>query len=196
MIRSPAVAATTAMTPVPLEPLIAAAEQGSPEAQQKLFTELYGQLKAMAQRELRRHGGLTLGANTLLHDTYLKLARREGLRFPDRARFLAYASRAMRGLVIDYARRRQAQQRGGAFQLTELPTDLPGPVDAAELTRLGDAIDALAGYAPELAQLVDLKFFCGYSFAEVAAIRGVSERTVQRDWEKARIVLHRLLRDP
>jgi len=184
------------MTPVPLEPLIAAAEQGSPEAQQKLFTELYGQLKAMAQRELRRHGGLTLGANTLVHDTYLKLARREGLRFPDRARFLAYASRAMRGLVIDYARRRQAQQRGGAFQLTGLPTDLPNPVDAGELTRLGDAIDALAGYAPELAQLVDLKFFCGYSFAEVAALRRVSERTVQRDWEKARIVLHRLLRDP
>lgn len=172
---------------------MAAAEQGSPEAQQELFVELYAQLKSMAHRELRRHGGLTLGANTLLHETYLKLARREGLRFPDRPRFLAYASRAMRGLVIDYARRRQALQRGGEFQLTDLPTEIPDSVDAEGLTRLGDAIDALAALAPGLAQLVDLKYFCGYTLAEVAALRGISERTAQRDWEKARIVLHRIL---
>jgi RNA polymerase sigma factor (TIGR02999 family) len=178
----------------PLGQLLAAADQ-SAEAQQRLFVELYAQLKSMAQRELRRHGGLTLGAHTLLHETYLKLAKRDGLDFPDHARFLAYAARAMRGLVIDYARRRQAQKRGGEFTLTELPTDVPDPVDAPELSQLGDAIDALAVHAPELAQLVDLKYFCGYSFSEIAALRGISERTVQRDWEKARLVLHRMLRD-
>lgn len=178
-----------------LEPLLAAAEQGSAEAQQALFAELYAELKAMAQWELARHGGVALGAGTLLHETYLKLSRRKGLNFPDRARFLAYAARAMRGLVIDHARRRQAHKRHGDFLLTGLPTDVPDPVDAEELTRLGDAVDALAVQAPALAELVDLKYFCGYSFVEVAALRGVSERTVQRDWEKARIVLHRMLRE-
>jgi RNA polymerase sigma factor (TIGR02999 family) len=178
-----------------LEHLIATNETGTPEAQQALFAALYTELKAMARRELHRQRGLTLGANTLLHETYLKLGKRAGLTFPNRAQFLGYASRAMRGLVIDYARRRQAQKRGGEFHLTELPTDVPQAADASELQRLGDAIDELASLQPELAQLVDLKYFCGYSVAEIASIRDVSERTVMRDWEKARIVLHRLLSD-
>jgi RNA polymerase sigma factor (TIGR02999 family) len=170
------------------------ADRGEFHAQEVLFAELYGQLNAMAKQVLRGNGGgLTLGARTLLHETYLKLSKREGLEFPDHARFLAYAARAMRGLVIDYARRRRAQKRGGSFELTELPTDVPAPTGAVDLERLGGAIDTLATIAPDLAQLVDLKYFCGYSVADIAAMRSVSERTVMRDWEKARIVLHRML---
>jgi RNA polymerase sigma factor (TIGR02999 family) len=164
------------------------------ETQNALFACLYDELRQIAQRELRRGGGLTLSATTLLHETYFKVQQREGVAFPDQARFLAYASRAMRSLVIDYARRRQAQKRGGAFEITSLPTELPEQVtEAVELERLGAAIDTLAEIDPALAQLVDLKFFCGYSLIEIASMRGVSERTAQREWEKARLLLQRAL---
>lgn len=141
-----------------------------------------------------RSGGLNLSATTILHETYFRLQQREGAAFPDQARFLAYAARAMRSLVIDYARNRQAQKRGGGFEITSLPTELPEQVaDVVELERMAAAIDALAQLDPALAQLVDLKFFCGYSLIEIAAMRDVSERTAQRDWDKARILLKRAL---
>jgi RNA polymerase sigma factor (TIGR02999 family) len=167
---------------------------GEGQGQDALFACLYDELRQIAQREVRRGVGLTLSATTLLHETYFKVQQREDIHFPDQARFLAYASRAMRSLVIDYARRRQALKRGGAFEITSLPTEVPEQVsDVEELERLGNAIDALAQIDPALAQLVDLKFFCGYSLIEIASMRGVSERTAQRDWEKARLLLHRAL---
>jgi RNA polymerase sigma factor (TIGR02999 family) len=161
----------------------------------ELFASLYAELRHIAQRELRRSGGsLALSATTLLHEAYLKVQPRADAAFPDRNRFLAYASRVMRNLIIDFARQRMAQKRGGAFEITSLPTQLPEQVaDVAELERLGGAIDTLAELDPKLAELVNLKFFCGLSFAEVAATHGVSERTVQRDWEKARVLLQRAL---
>lgn len=178
-----------------LEPLFRSAETGDAGAREQLFVALYDELRKIAQRELRKRGhSLTLGATTLLHEAYLNMADREGLSQIERPQFLAYACRAMRGLVIDYARARQAQKRGGEFEITSLPQELPeAPVDHNELERIGEAVDALSAVDPDLAQVVDLKFFCGYSFAEIAALRGVSERTVQRDWEKARIFLHRSL---
>ncbi|MGH8186242.1 MAG: sigma-70 family RNA polymerase sigma factor, partial [Steroidobacteraceae bacterium] len=127
---------------------------------------------------------------------YINLGERRGVEFPDRARFLAYASRAMRGLIIDYARSRQALKRGSAFEITTLPTEVPENVaDFAQLQRLNDAVEHLAAAEPRLAQLVDLKYFSGFSFADIAAMWGVSERTVQRDWEKARLFLFRTLSD-
>jgi DNA-directed RNA polymerase specialized sigma24 family protein len=99
-------------------------------------------------------------------------------------------------LIIDYARSRQAQKRGGRFEITSLDTSIPGHVaDEQALSPLGEALDELADAEPALAQLVDLKFFCGFSFLEIAAMRGVSERTVRRDWEVARMYLHHTLRD-
>jgi RNA polymerase sigma factor (TIGR02999 family) len=159
-----------------------------------LFASLYAELRHIAQREVRRSGGLTLSATTLLHEAYLKVQKQSDAEFPSQAQFLGYAARVMRTLVIDYARRGQAQRRGGAFEITSLPTVVPEQVvDAAELERVGCAIDALHEIDPELAQLVNLKFFCGMTFAEIAATRGVSERTVQRDWDKSRLLLHRAL---
>ena len=136
-----------------------------------------------------------LSATTLLHQAYLDMAEREGPAFPDRARFMGYAARVMRGLIIDHARNRQAQKRGGLFEITSLTTDvLENPVDHLELERIGEALDQLSKTEPSLAEIVDLKFFCGFSFLEISAMRAVSERTVQRNWEKARIYLHRNLR--
>ena len=102
---------------------------------------------------------------------------------------------AERGLIIDHARSRNAIKRGGEFQITSLETEaVEHSVDAKELSSISDALDQLAKMEPELAELVDLKFFCGFTFAEIAALRNLSERTVQRNWEKARIYLHRNLR--
>jgi DNA-directed RNA polymerase specialized sigma24 family protein len=103
----------------------------------------------------------------------------------------------MRGLMIDYARRRRAKKRGGEFHITSSGADAaPGDVAPPdELEQLGSALDTLAGVDAELAQLVDLHFFCGFSFSELAGLRGVSERTIQRDWRKARLLLHRTLQN-
>lgn len=173
--------------------LICSAEDGDRSAADALFTALYGELHRLAKSQLARSGGATIGTTTLLHEAYLDIAGREAV-FPDRARFMGYASKVMRGLIIDYARSRQAPKRGGAFEITTLATE-PGEAmqDDQELARIGAAVDELAAVDPPLAEIVDLKFFSGFSFAEIGALHGVSERTVQRQWEKARIFLHRTL---
>lgn len=167
----------------------------SAQEQSALFVSLYDELRRIARRELRRSSGaLALSATTLLHEAYFKMKERSDAAFPDEPHFLAYAARAMRTLVIDYARGRQAEKRGGAFHITRLPTEVPElQTEAADLERLGAAIDALAVHDSALAQLVDLKFFCGYSLIEIAAMRGISERTAQRDWDKARVLLKQAL---
>jgi len=182
-----------------LSALIASAERGDRSAADALFAVLYSELHRLASRQLAKGAApdLTLGTTTLLHSAYLEMADREGAVFPDRGRFMAYASRVMRGLIIDYVRRRQAKKRGGLFELTSLadePAD-PAAGENKDLERVGAALDELATFDPPLAQLVDLKFFCGFSFAEIAAMRGLSERTVQRQWEKARIYLHGVIGD-
>jgi RNA polymerase sigma factor (TIGR02999 family) len=179
-----------------LSSLIASAERGDAGAADDLFATLYSDLHRMAKRQLARSGGnVTLGVTTLLHEAYLDISQRDGTVFPDRARFMAYAARVMRGLIIDYARNRRAQKRGGGFHITALVNEVVDPAaDDKELTRIGAALEELGAVDASLAQVVDLKFFCGFSLAEIAAMRGVSERTVQRHWEKARIYLHRSLR--
>jgi RNA polymerase sigma factor (TIGR02999 family) len=176
--------------------LIGAAEKGDSEAADTLFSTLYSELHRLAKRELARFGApASLSVTTLLHEAYLDIAAREGSQFPDRPRFMGYAARVMRGLIIDHARSRNAIKRGGEFQITSLKTDIgEHPVDAKELSAISDALDQLAKVEPQLAELVDLKFFCGLSFAEIAALENMSERTVQRRWEKARIYLHRNIR--
>jgi RNA polymerase sigma factor (TIGR02999 family) len=178
-----------------LSSLIASAERGDRAAAEALFAALYAELHRLARRELARSvGGVTLGATTLLHEAYLDMSGRAGASFPDRARFMAYASRVMRGLIVDYARQRQAVKRGGRFEITSLKTGAAEEIpDGQELSSVSDALDELARVEPLLAEVVDLKFFCGFSFAEIAAMRGVSERTIQRSWDKARIYLYRAI---
>jgi RNA polymerase sigma factor (TIGR02999 family) len=160
-----------------------------------LFDTLYAELHRLARRELARQGPVRgLGVTTLLHEAYLTISGREGTLFHERPQFMAYAARVMRGLIIDDVRRRQSQKRGGLFEITSLGTDQAEHVaNAEELTLIGETLDELGKVDADLAEIVDLKFFCGFSFAEIAAMRGVSERTVQRNWEKARIYLHRAI---
>jgi RNA polymerase sigma factor (TIGR02999 family) len=173
----------------------AEAPRGDAPASRALFASLYSELHRLARRQLARNRGVTLGTTTLLHEAYLNISRRDGSMFPDEGHFMAYASRVMRGIVIDYARSRHAQKRGGEFKITSFIEEMGVPEnDARQLERISDALDELANLEPTLAQVVDLKFFCGFSFGEIAAMKQVSERTVQRHWEKARILLHRALR--
>ena len=159
-----------------------------------LFGTLYAELHRLARRELNRQGPGALGVTTLLHEAYLSISGREGTVFVDQARFMAYAARVMRGLIIDDVRGRLAQKRGGGQYHTSLATDVMQRVESPQsLERISDALDELATHDASLAELVDLKFFCGFSSVEIAALRGVSERTVKRDWEKARLYLHRAI---
>jgi len=177
--------------------LVASTESGDRSAADALFTALYDELHVLAQRQLARRGSdLTLGVTTLLHEAYLDMAKREGAVFPDRGRFMAYAARVMRSLILDYVRDHRAQKRGGAFQITTLDEDAaPAPSTEPDLEGVGAALEKLTALDPSLAEVVDLKFFCGFSLAEIAEMRGVSERTIQRRWGKARIYLRSVLGD-
>jgi RNA polymerase sigma factor (TIGR02999 family) len=175
--------------------LISAAEKGDGAATDALFSALYDELHRLAKRELARQWGPgNLGVTTLLHEAYLDMSARDGAAFPDPGRFMGYAARVMRGLIIDHARRRDADKRGGEFEIESLDSDVEHPAGANELSSISDALDELAKADPELSELVDLKFFCGFSFAEIAALKKISERTVQRRWEKARMYLYRTIR--
>jgi RNA polymerase sigma factor (TIGR02999 family) len=175
-----------------LAELFASAEGGDPAANQALFATLYDELHRLAHAHVARaRGAMTWNTTTLLHEAYLGLARREGLRFPDENRFLGYAARAMRGLVIDAIRSRETEKRGAEVAFVPVAEAAIAAIGSpAEVERLGDALADLGRLEPALAELVDLSFFCGFTFAEIAALRGVTERTVQRDWAKARLLLH------
>ncbi len=180
--------------------LLSAADAGDREARDRLFAALYDELRQLARRELSRGAGnaAVLSPTTVVHEVYAGLAAREGLSFPDRARFLAYAARAMRGFIIDSLRSGHAQKRGGEFLFTQLDAanaDSAATGGTRGLAKLSDALDELAALEPSLAELVDLKFFCGFSLAEIAQLTGGSERTAQRNWEKARLLLFEAMRD-
>jgi RNA polymerase sigma factor (TIGR02999 family) len=179
--------------------LVYAAEAGDARARNQLFTLLYKDLRRMAQRHLRAGRPMTLSPTTLLHETFMNISQRESLAFADRGQFMSYAARAMRGLIIDYLRRGQATKRGSAYEITSLPTDLPHspPLDQSwtRIEQLNDALESLATIDARLAECVDLKFFCGFSFEEIAKFRNSSQRTVRRDWDKARLLLSDLMSD-
>ena len=165
-------------------------------ASKRNFDAFYAELRQIARREVLRHGALSeLGTTTIVHEAYLQIIQRDELVFPDRARFLGYVARAMRGIVIDHVRSRGAQRRGGGLVITSLDTQTAEEIqDPQALATIGTALDELAELEPALALVVDLRFFCGFTMAEIAAQRGVSERTVQRQWEKARALLYRTLK--
>jgi len=171
--------------------LMRAADPDDRAANEKLFAILYHELHRLAQRVLNRDGAhLSVSTTTLLHEVYLSLSNRDGVSFPDKGRFLAYAAHAMRGLIVDATRRRRALKRGSGFEITRLSTNHEEAVpDQQALTRLDEALEELGSLDPALVELVDLRYFCGLSFAEIGALRGVTERTMQREWEKARLLL-------
>lgn len=185
----------TADSPPAVAALIARADAGDVRARDALFAALYDELHRLARREVRRLGDLSpLGATTLLHEAYLAFGTRDGGGFPDESRFLAYAARAMRGVVIDRVRATQAVKRGGGLHVITLDAAHAADVgDPQELLAIHQALEALEQIDPVLANVVDLHFFCGFTFAEIAQANGVSKRTALRQWEKARLYLRHAL---
>jgi RNA polymerase sigma factor (TIGR02999 family) len=160
----------------------------------RLFVSLYEELRRLARREVRRNGAQAfLSTTTVVHEAWLDLSGRSALDFDHPARFLGYAARTMRGLVVDRLRAVGAQKRGGGINFTSLDTHTsetaPAVMSSDELHVVAEALEELAKLDPDLAEIVDLRFFCGFTFAEVARMQGLSERTVQRKWAKARAVL-------
>lgn len=179
-------------TPATVTELLAAARSGDSAAAGAVFTLLYDELRRIARSRLRQHREMTLLDTTaLVHECYLKLATSDVLATGDRRHFFAYAAKVMRSVIVDFARARQAERRGGAAEHVVLDTRLSESVAAPEndVLRVHEALDVLAKADARLAQVVELRYFGGLSESEIAATLDVSERTVRRDWEKARLLL-------
>ncbi|GAB3736934.1 ECF-type sigma factor [Luteimonas pelagia] len=168
-----------------------AARGGDRGALDRVLATLYQELHAMARRQLAGQHGHTLDATALVHEAYLKLIGRNTAQFDDRAHFFAYAASAMRSVVVDYARQRLAQKRGGDLhRVTDLPEDLEGGLRLDEETLgLDTALTRLAAVDTRLAQVVELRYFAGLSELEIANLLKRSERSIRRDWQKARLFL-------
>ena len=174
-----------------------AARDGDRAALDRVLGTLYHELHAMARRQLAGQYGQTLDATALVHEAYLKLIGRRDVQFDDRAHFFAYAASAMRSVVVDYARQRLAQKRGGDLhRVTELPDDVEGGLRLDEdMLGLDTALTKLAAVDNKLAQVVELRYFAGLSEQEIAELLKRSERSIRRDWQKARMFLLASLRD-
>jgi RNA polymerase sigma factor (TIGR02999 family) len=177
--------------------LLADLRAGRREALDELVPLVYHELRVAAQRELMRRPSDTLSATALVNELYLKLAGGERAAWRDRAHFLAVSAIAMRQILVDRARRRTAGKRGGARRAVTLDEGVvAAQADAASLLDLHDALDRLAALDERLARVVECRFFGGMSEQEIAEALFVTERTVRRDWVKARALLHHALAGP
>ncbi|MBB1088779.1 sigma-70 family RNA polymerase sigma factor [Lysobacter sp. SG-8] len=177
--------------------MLGAARGGDRAALDNVLATLYQELHGMARRQLAGQHGQTLDATALVHEAYIKLIGRREAQFDDRAHFFAYAASAMRSVVVDYARQRLAQKRGGDLhRVTDLPEDLEGGLRLDEETLgLDIALTRLADVDARLAQVVELRYFGGLSELEIAGLLDRSERSIRRDWQKARMFLLASLKD-
>jgi len=173
---------------------MALSDAGDPPAQ-RWFTEAYAELKRLAYSRLHSQGRVEdLDTTALVHETYLRMAERGALASDERAVFFAYVGRVMRSVVVDHLREVRAIKRGGDVTLVTLTTGIPGVrLEEDQLLALDVALTTLGRQLPEMAQLVEMRYFAGLSVPDIASLRGVSVRSVERDWAKARAFLQRLL---
>jgi RNA polymerase sigma factor (TIGR02999 family) len=180
-----------------LTELLAQLRAGDPEARNALFAAAYSELHRLARSRLRDGGRNTvLDTTCLVHEAYLRFVSAGELRAEDRRAFFAYASQVMRSVIVNSVRERIAQKRGGQWRPLTLSTQLP--VNAADdeetILRMHEALEALEQADPRLAEVAQMRYFGGYSEQEIAETLDITERTVRRDWEKARLLLAALLR--
>jgi RNA polymerase sigma factor (TIGR02999 family) len=178
--------------------LILRVKGGEAGAQDELFAAAYPELKKLARSRLRDGGRNTvLDTTALVHESYLKFLGGGQLRAGDRRAFFALASAVMRSVVIDSARERQSQRRGSGADRLTLSTELLESAASADLDvlRVNEALDILAQAEPRLAQVVEMRYFGGYTEADIAEALELTERTVRRDWEKARLLLGAMLKE-
>ena len=177
--------------------LLCAASQGDADAEDELFALLYVDLQRLARARLAagRRPGDSLDTTSLVHEAYLRLAGSTGLEVASRVHFFNLVARVMRNVLIDFARRRDAEKRGAALRVSwpegmdlAVPA-MPAEASETELLALSAALARLQEESPRLAQVVELRFFAGLALEEIAGLLGIGERTLKRDWRKARAFL-------
>lgn len=180
-----------------LTELLGRMQAGDTGARDALFAAAYADLQRLARARLRDGGRNTvMDTSSLVHESYLRFVHAGELRAEDRRAFFAYASQVMRSVIVNSVRERIAQKRGGDWRPLTLSTNLAANVADTEDTvlRVHEALEDLEQADPRLAQVAQMRYFGGYSEREIAETLGVTERTVQRDWEKARLILAASLR--
>jgi RNA polymerase sigma factor (TIGR02999 family) len=168
----------------------------APPSVQALFPSLYNELRRLARSRLAAGGRHTLlDTASLVHEAYLRMQRDGGVALNDREHFLAYAATTMRSVVIDFVRRRNAERRGGGVEHVTLDTRAAEQLGASdeEILAVHDALETLAKVDPRLVSVVEMRYFAGLSDAEIASALGLSDRTVRRDWDRARLLLAEML---
>ena len=168
----------------------------APPSVQALFPSLYNELRRLARSRLAAGGRHTLlDTASLVHEAYLRMQRDGGVALNDREHFLAYAATTMRSVVIDFVRRRNADRRGGGVEHVTLDTRAAEQLGASdeEILAVHDALETLAKVDPRLVSVVEMRYFAGLSDAEIASALGLSDRTVRRDWDRARLLLAEML---
>jgi RNA polymerase sigma factor (TIGR02999 family) len=167
-----------------LAPLLARASAGDEASARETFSAVYDALRALAHRHLRKNGGQTLNTTALVHEAWMRLVVGE-TKFESRAHFFAVAATAMRQIIVDHARRRRAQKRGGGVTPTTL-SDVGADTNVDELLAIDAALTKLAALDERLARVVEWRFFAGFEEEEIARALDLDVRTVRRDWRKAR----------
>jgi RNA polymerase sigma factor (TIGR02999 family) len=184
------------MTDLPA--LFAAVRRGDRDAKGRLYQALYHELQRLARARIKSSPDMTLlNTTVLVHECYLRLVQGQTLQLTDQAQFLSYAARVMRSIVVDFARARAAQRRGGAEGTLTLTNDVADSVGTTDpqIVRLNEALDELAAIDERLVQIVEMRFFVGLTIKQIAGALAISERTVGREWEKARVFLRSVLAD-
>jgi RNA polymerase sigma factor (TIGR02999 family) len=182
----------------PLTDLIRRAQDGDAQALKSVFDVTYDELRRLARARLSKGGrGTMLDTSALVHESYLRFANAGQLRIEDRQHFLRYTSHVMRSVVVDLVRSKQAERRGGGMRAVTLNTGIGDNAAAAEaeILRVHEALEELAALNERMAQVVEMRYFAGLTEIEIADALGVTERTVRRDWEKARLLLAQTLRE-
>lgn len=177
--------------------LLEAARNGQSGAVDQIVALTYQELRELAHQRLRRAPQITLlETGALVNECYLRLLKVGELNASDRAHFLGYAARVMRSIVVDFARARLAERRGGNATHITARTDIPDPAARAEeeVVRVNEALQEIARLDARLVQVVELKYFGGLKNEEIAEALGIAERSVRRDWQKARVLLHEELK--
>jgi len=177
--------------------LVGRMQAGDKGARDALFAAAYTELHRLARARLRDGGRNTvLDTTGLVHESYLRFVHAGELRAEDRRAFFAYASQVMRSIIVNSVRERIAQKRGGDWRPLTLSTNLAAGVADGEdaALKVHEALEDLEKADPRLAQVAQMRYFGGYSEQEIAETLDITERTVQRDWEKARLILAAALR--
>jgi RNA polymerase sigma factor (TIGR02999 family) len=176
--------------------LLVAARGGDATAIDRLFVTLYRELHRLARAKLRKHRTINgLDTTTVLHESYLRLSRLSALDVEDRNHFFTYAARVMRSVIVDMVRNAQAERRGGGQMHVTLNTEVANSVAEDELLDIHRALQELESIEPRLVRVVEARFFGGLTEIETAGVLGISDRTVRRDWEKAKIMIASIIRE-